>query len=58
MSFYSNEDLHSLTDFSQTALVFDLSFQFVIVRLLISVFTQFHRLFLVVLLVDFPEDYC
>ena len=58
MSVYSNEDLPSLTDFSQTALVFYLSFQFVIVRLLISVFTQFHHLFLVVLLVDFPEDYC
>jgi hypothetical protein len=27
-------------------------------HLLISVCTQFHHLFLVVLLVDLPEDYC
>ena len=34
-------------DFSQSALFFDLSFQFSILRLLISVCTQFHLLFFV-----------
>jgi hypothetical protein len=45
-------------DFSQSALFFDLSFQFVILHLLIPVCTQFHHLFLVIILVDLPEDYC
>jgi len=45
-------------DFSQAALLFDFFFQFLILHLLISVSTQFHHLFLVVLLIDFPEDYC
>jgi hypothetical protein len=31
-------------DFSQSALLFDLSFQFLILHLLISVCTQFHYL--------------
>ena len=34
-----------LMDFSQSALFFDLSFQFVILHLLISICTQFHHLF-------------
>jgi hypothetical protein len=45
-------------DISQSALLFDLSFKSVILHLLISVCTQFHHLILVVLLVDFPENYC
>jgi hypothetical protein len=44
--------------FSQSALFVDFSFQLVILHVLISVCTQFHHLFLVVFLVDFPEDYC
>jgi hypothetical protein len=48
----------SLMDFSQWVLFFDLSFQFVILHLLISVSTEFCHLYLVVLLLDFPEDYC
>jgi len=48
----------SSIDFSQSVLFFDLSFQFVILQLLISVCTQLHHLFLVFLLVDFPEDCC
>ena len=45
-------------DFSQSALLFDLSFQSVILHLLISVCIQLHQMLLVVNLVDFPEDYC
>jgi len=44
-------------DLSQSTLLFDLSFKSVILQLLISVCTQFRHLFLV-LLVDFPENYC
>jgi hypothetical protein len=47
----------SLMDFSQSPLYFHFSFQFVIFHFLITVCTQFHHLFLVVVLVDFPEDY-
>jgi len=54
----SNADLHLLNGLLPVSYVFGLSFQFVILRLLISVHTQSHRLFLVALLVDFPEDYC
>jgi hypothetical protein len=47
----------SLMDFSQSALLFDLPVQIVILHLSIYVCTQCHHLFLVVLLVDFPEQY-
>ena len=43
--------------FSQAVLFFDYPFQSVILHLLISVCIQFHNLFFVDLLVDFPEDY-
>ena len=48
----------SLMDFLQSPLFFDLTFHFLILHLLISVCTDFCHLFLVVLLLDFPEDYC
>ena len=50
----------SLMNFSQSALYtyFDISCRFVILHLFISDCTKFHHLFLVLLLVDFPEDYC
>jgi hypothetical protein len=54
----------SLVDFSQLALFFDLSLQFVILHLLISVIHYYMFVhssticFLVALLVDIPEDYC
>jgi hypothetical protein len=38
--------LDSLMDLSQSALIFDLSFQYLILRLLILVCTQFHHLFI------------
>jgi hypothetical protein len=40
------QTFRSLTDYSQSALLFYLSFQYVILHLLISVCTQFHHLFL------------
>ena len=43
--------------FFPVAYVFGLSFGFLILHLLISVFTQFRHLFLVVLLVHFRGDY-
>jgi hypothetical protein len=45
-----------LMDFSQSTLFFDLSFQFLILNLLISVYSPTICI-MVVLLVDFPEDY-
>jgi hypothetical protein len=48
----------SLLDFSQSALCFDRSFQFVILHLVISVCTQFHRLYFGLLLVDLHDNYC
>jgi len=44
----------SSMDFSQSALFFDLSFQFVILHLLISVCTQFHHLYFGRPLSQFP----
>ena len=43
--------------FSQSAMLLDLCFLFVILHLLISAFRQFHHLLLVVLLVNFSADY-
>jgi hypothetical protein len=48
MALQSNSDLPFLNE------LFDLSFQFVILHSLTYVFTQFHHLFLVFPLVDFP----
>jgi hypothetical protein len=48
----------SLKDFSKSDMPSNLSLQFVNLHLLISVCTQFHHLFLVSLLVKFPEDDC
>jgi len=50
--------LASLMDFSQSALFLDFRFQFVTLRLLICVCTQFHHLFFGLLLVDFTKDCC
>jgi len=50
-------DLRLLKGLLPVSSVFNLSFQFVISHLLLSVCTQFRHLFLVVLLVDFPEDF-
>jgi len=57
MALQSRVDLRLLIGLLPFSSVFDLPFQFVILHLLISVCTQFHHLFLVVSLVDFPEDY-
>ena len=45
MTLHSNADLPSLTDFSPSALIPDFSFQLFVLPLLISVYTQFHHLF-------------
>jgi len=58
MALHSSADLRLLYGLLLVSSVFDISFQFVILHLLISVCTQFHNLFLVALLVYFPEDYC
>jgi hypothetical protein len=51
-------DLRLLNGLPQSALFLNLPFQFLILNLLISVYTQFQHLFLVVPLVDFLEDCC
>jgi len=42
--------------FSQLAMLLDLSFQYLILHLLVFLCTQLHHMFVVVLLVDFSED--
>ena len=44
-------------DLSQLAMLLDLSFQYLLLHLLISLCTQLYHMFVVVLLVDFSEDY-
>jgi hypothetical protein len=57
MALQSNAELRLLNGLLST-LFLALSFQFLILHLLICVCTQFHHVFLVFLLlvVDFPED--
>ena len=57
MALQSNADLRLLNGLPESRSVFELSFQFVTLHLLISVCTQLRHLFLAVLLVDFPADY-
>ena len=50
----------ALVEFSQSALLFDFPFQFVVFHFVVSVCTQFHHMFfffLVALLVETPSDY-
>jgi hypothetical protein len=54
MALHSNADLLFHNGTVPVSSVFDLSFQFLILHLLISLCKQFHHLFLAVLLVDFP----
>jgi len=55
MSVHSNVDLPLLNGLLSDSPVFlPLS---PVLHLLVSVCTQFHHLFLIVLLVDFPQDY-
>jgi len=58
MALQSNADLCLFNGLLPFSSVFYLSFKFVLLRLLIPVCTQIHHLFLVVLLVDFPDEYC
>ena len=57
MALHSSADLRLLNELLLVISVFDLTFQLVILHLLISVGTKFHHLFLVAILVDFPGDY-
>jgi hypothetical protein len=57
MVLQSNADLRPLNGLLPMSSVSDLSFQVLILHLLTSVSTQFHHLFLVVLLVDFFGEY-
>ena len=55
MTIQSNVDLSLLNGLLPFGCVFDVSFQFLILHLLLSVCTQFYHLLLVFLLVDFPQ---
>jgi len=58
MALQSNKDLRLLNGTSPSQLCFfDLSFKFVIFYLLISILHSSNTWFLVVVLVDLPEDY-